>query len=146
MEDLVAAPQVHRREMPYETDNIMISRGEDMPCYQAALIAALGVDLDTLGMFSFYSQFTPALHITFNCVLVTGVSLMPVLKTTDTGFHAMHAADFAAMNKTLRMSRGIGRAFSLSLVQGNRKQACTLSVNPTCITPSSLWLRCSGAT
>ena len=55
---------------------------------------------------------------------------MPVLKTTDTGYCAMHAADFAAMNKTLRMSRGIGRAFSLSLVQGTRKPAFTFSVKP----------------
>ena len=69
----------HRREMPYETNNIMLARGEDMPCYQAALIAALGVDLDTLGMSGIYILFTPALHLTFawctsyRCLAYAGV-------------------------------------------------------------------------
>ena len=51
---------------------------------------------------------------------------MPVLKTTDAGYTAVHASDFAAMNKALRMARGIGCAFNLALVQGTQYPECTL--------------------
>ena len=43
-----------------------------------------------------------------------------MVNTSDKRYHATHAADFAALNLSLKDSIGLGRAFSLMLVQGVR--------------------------